>query len=636
MVEMTDSTVLVERKTSYSEVLKQGPKKDNETNKQYLNGGVYFRRMSGLTLRPREECISTCQTMKSSPTATPNTLSWENRKDVNGNIGVVQNGDAVTDTSYEHQEIASKNEYNNKETGEKVSQVNQLESALSQRKNSVQRQLSDLSESLKKAREETNKEMEQLKKDLEARRHEYITDINNIHLQREEQKRKFEEELEEFQNEEKLEERRQRYHEHEALITKQELELEERKKQAIEQDREIRDYEEYLNRRHAVCNNKEKDLVELQNALITKQELELEERKKQAIEQDREIRDYEEYLNRRHAVCNSKEKDLVELQNDLDTLSQELEAKRERLLNKSKALEQNMQQATEQEESGASAIPPPPLVERRSRSASRVSGLNRGTDMRIEELKYQNKQLLEELFTLKKAVEAGNEREAETHQTMEALAVENKRLTQKVKHLETQLELARKSADLASDSSGPSVDEILRKTTADMRNSRVGLRPSRMSIHSNNGSHARLAREPSKESVHSKGSGSSDSVKNSKSSKTSKSPVRGNSKDGAHGRKPDDGLLISHELLLTYRRPADKLLATVDQPTMHRRPAVELLATVDQPTTRRRATSDRRSTDDLYRRTAVELLATVDLPTIYRGPAVELIMTYRKHIDKRM
>ncbi|XP_048586499.1 stress response protein NST1 [Nematostella vectensis] len=581
MVEMTDSTVLVERKTSYSEVLKQGPKKDNETNKQYLNGGVYFRRNE----RSNSECSSDSQLdnlleaadrikegknnkakrrvhfnlsnneefsysysqytelsdEEGSHTSHLSTninftsyymnghdddsgddddddydddddddedddndygtdtseegsnhglgkygylvdKSGENRKDVNGNIGVVQNGDAVTDTSYEHQEIASKNEYNNKETGEKVSQVNQLESALSQRKNSVQRQLSDLSESLKKAREETNKEMEQLKKDLEARRHEYITDINNIHLQREEQKRKFEEELEEFQNEEKLEERRQRYHEHEALITKQELELEERKKQAIEQDREIRDYEEYLNRRHAVCNNKEKDLVELQN--------------------------------------------------DLDTLSQELEAKRERLLNKSKALEQNMQQALEQEESGASAIPPPPLVERRSRSASRVSGLNRGTDMRIEELKYQNKQLLEELFTLKKAVEAGNEREAETHQTMEALAVENKRLTQKVKHLETQLELARKSADLASDSSGPSVDEILRKTTADMRNSRVGLRPSRMSIHSNNGSHARLAREPSKESVHSKGSGSSDSVKNSKSSKTSKSPARGNSKDG--------------------------------------------------------------------------------------------------------
>ncbi|EDO33572.1 predicted protein [Nematostella vectensis] len=600
-------------------VLKQGPKKDNETNKQYLNGGVYFRRNE----RSNSECSSDSQldnlleaadrikegknnkakrrvhfnlsnneefsysySQYTELSDEEGSHTRENRKDVNGNIGVVQNGDAVTDTSYEHQEIASKNEYNNKETGEKVSQVNQLESALSQRKNSVQRQLSDLSESLKKAREETNKEMEQLKKDLEARRHEYITDINNIHLQREEQKRKFEEELEEFQNEEKLEERRQRYHEHEALITKQELELEERKKQAIEQDREIRDYEEYLNRRHAVCNNKEKDLVELQN--------------------------------------------------DLDTLSQELEAKRERLLNKSKALEQNMQQALEQEESGASAIPPPPLVERRSRSASRVSGLNRGTDMRIEELKYQNKQLLEELFTLKKAVEAGNEREAETHQTMEALAVENKRLTQKVKHLETQLELARKSADLASDSSGPSVDEILRKTTADMRNSRVGLRPSRMSIHSNNGSHARLAREPSKESFHSKGSGSSDSVKNSKSSKTSKSPVRGNSKDGAHGRKPDDGLLISHELLLTYRRPADKLLATVDQPTMHRRPAVELLATVDQPTTRRRATSDRRSTDDLYRRTAVELLATVDLPTIYRGPAVELIMTYRKHIDKRM
>lgn len=43
------------------------------------------------------------------------------------------------------------------------------------------------------------------------------------------------------------------------------------------------------------------------------------------------------------------------------------------------------------------------------RRCSRVSNASRGTDVRIEELKLQNKQLLEELFSLKKAMESKDE-----------------------------------------------------------------------------------------------------------------------------------------------------------------------------------------------------------------------------------
>lgn len=43
------------------------------------------------------------------------------------------------------------------------------------------------------------------------------------------------------------------------------------------------------------------------------------------------------------------------------------------------------------------------------RSASRASVGSKGVDLRIEELKSQNRQLLEELFTLKKASEGKDE-----------------------------------------------------------------------------------------------------------------------------------------------------------------------------------------------------------------------------------
>jgi hypothetical protein len=47
-----------------------------------------------------------------------------------------------------------------------------------------------------------------------------------------------------------------------------------------------------------------------------------------------------------------------------------------------------------------------------------VSIASRGVDLRIEELKYQNKQLLEELFTLKKALESKDEEMDEIRQTV--------------------------------------------------------------------------------------------------------------------------------------------------------------------------------------------------------------------------
>jgi len=43
------------------------------------------------------------------------------------------------------------------------------------------------------------------------------------------------------------------------------------------------------------------------------------------------------------------------------------------------------------------------------RRCSRVSNASRGADVRIEELKLQNKQLLEELFSLKNGMESKDE-----------------------------------------------------------------------------------------------------------------------------------------------------------------------------------------------------------------------------------
>lgn len=52
------------------------------------------------------------------------------------------------------------------------------------------------------------------------------------------------------------------------------------------------------------------------------------------------------------------------------------------------------------------------------RSPSRVSTASRGVDWRIEELKSQNKQLLEELFSLRKALESKDEETDEIRQTV--------------------------------------------------------------------------------------------------------------------------------------------------------------------------------------------------------------------------
>ena len=49
------------------------------------------------------------------------------------------------------------------------------------------------------------------------------------------------------------------------------------------------------------------------------------------------------------------------------------------------------------------------LFEHFRRSASRASVASKGVDIRIEEVKSQNRQLLEELFTLKKACESKDE-----------------------------------------------------------------------------------------------------------------------------------------------------------------------------------------------------------------------------------
>ena len=118
---------------------------------------------------------------------------------------------------------------------------------------------------------------------------------------------------------------------------------------------------------------------------------------------------------------------------------------------------------------------------------------------------------------------------------------ENKRLQQRTKHLETQLELARKSAELGADSI--SVDEIMRKTTQDMRsarNTRV-IRPSRAvapcsSVSSSQG--AKLPRMSSNDSIRTKNTSSSDSGKGTKESgmKGSKGSASKKAKDEGDGR----------------------------------------------------------------------------------------------------
>lgn len=120
---------------------------------------------------------------------------------------------------------------------------------------------------------------------------------------------------------------------------------------------------------------------------------------------------------------------------------------------------------------------------------------------------------------------------------------ESKRLQQRTKHLETQLELARKSAELGADS--VSVDEIMRKTTQDMRsarNSRI-LRPSR-SVAPYPGSLAsssagvKLTRFSSNDSIATKNTSSSDSGKGTKESglKSSKGSASKKAKENGEGR----------------------------------------------------------------------------------------------------
>ena len=96
---------------------------------------------------------------------------------------------------------------------------------------------------------------------------------------------------------------------------------------------------------------------------------------------------------------------------------------------------------------------------------------------------------------------------------------ENKRLQQRTKHLETQLELARKTAEIGADSIP--VDEIMRKTSQDMRrNSRI-IRPSRaVAPLSSSGSSTgiKLVRVSSIDSVGTKNTSSSDTEKGTKAS----------------------------------------------------------------------------------------------------------------------
>ena len=94
---------------------------------------------------------------------------------------------------------------------------------------------------------------------------------------------------------------------------------------------------------------------------------------------------------------------------------------------------------------------------------------------------------------------------------------ESKRLQQRAKHLETQLELARKTAEISADS--VSVDEIMRKTTQDMRNARPCriMRPSRaVAPCPSVSSGVRVPRGNSSDSLGTKNTTSSDSGKGTK------------------------------------------------------------------------------------------------------------------------
>lgn len=333
-------------------------------------------------------------------------------------------------------------------------QVIEMESSLREKQDSVQREMENMSSRLQQARDETAQEMNKLQKELEDRRHHYMTEMEDIDRRREQQKKKFEDELEEFRNEKKLEERRQRYYEHEATISEMEKEL-------IGREQEVK-------------------------------------------ERDKEIREYEEYLNRRHSVCNNKEQDLNVLQNELDVLANELQAKKTKLVNKHQLVHQSS------EEDSVTSSP-----SLKARRGSRMNnGHKAGIELRIEELKSQNKQLLEELFTLKKACESKGETVTDLTEKLGVSENENKRLHQRTKHLETQLELARKTAEIGTDTI--SVDEVMRKASIDLRRSSRSIRPSRaVTPLSSAGSSSamKLVRVPSIDSMGTRNTSSSDNDK---------------------------------------------------------------------------------------------------------------------------
>ena len=68
------------------------------------------------------------------------------------------------------------------------------------------------------------------------------------------------------------------------------------------------------------------------------------------------------------------------------------------------------------------------------RSASRGSIVSKGVDLRIEELKSQNKQLLEELFTLKKACESKEQELTELKEKVTGVYLKLNKQTNKTKN----------------------------------------------------------------------------------------------------------------------------------------------------------------------------------------------------------
>jgi len=216
------------------------------------------------------------------------------------------------------------------------------------------------------------------------------------------------------------------------------------------------------------------------------------------------------------------------LQNELDTLAKELEAQKAKLLHKHQLIHQSSEEDM--------VVSTPPL---KIRSTSRASIASKGVDLRIEELKSQNRQLLEELFTLKKACEGKDDELTELKEKLEVSENESKRLQQRTKHLETQLDLARKSAELGTDSI--SVDDIMRRTTQDMRrNSRIrpprAVAPSSSVLSSSPG--FKLPRLSSNDSLGTKITSSTDSGKGTKESgmKGSKGFASKKNKDDGNGR----------------------------------------------------------------------------------------------------